>query len=73
MSVNLRVVFHKPHVAEDDSCPADTSDVESSSFLVTLVQDDEVHDLSNVTSFIEGSVYVIDRDGSGVALGAQVV
>ena len=30
--VNLGVVFHKPHVADDDGCPANTSDVEGGSF-----------------------------------------
>jgi len=57
--VNLRVVFHKPHVAKDDSCPANTSDMEGGSLQVTLVLDNEVHNLHNVT-FIEGSIYIID-------------
>ena len=68
--VNLGVVLHKPHVAEDDSCPANTSDVEGGSFQVTLVWDNEVYDLSNVTGFIEGSIYIIDGNGLGEALGA---
>ena len=68
--VNLRVVFHKPHVAEDDGCSADISDMEGGSVQVTLVLDYEVHDLSNVTSFIGGSVYIIDGNSLGEALGA---
>ena len=64
MPVNLRVVLHKQHVAKDDSCLADTSDVEGDLFQVTLVLDDEVHDLSNVSDFVEGSVYVIVGNGS---------
>ena len=67
--VNLGVVY-KPCVAEDDSHPANTSNMESGSFQVTLVLDDEVHELSNVTSFMGSSIYIIDRDGSGEVLGA---
>ena len=52
MPVNLGVVFHKPCVAKDDSHPVDTSDMKGGSFQVTLVLDDEAHNLSNVTSFI---------------------
>jgi len=63
--VNLRVVHHKPYVAEYDSCQADTSDVEGGSFWVTIVLDNDVHDLSNVTGFVEGSIYVIDGNGLG--------
>jgi len=40
---------------------------------MTLVLDYEVHDLGDVTIFVEGSVYIIDRNGSGEALGAQIV
>ena len=54
----------------DDSHPADTSDIEGGSLQVTLVLDDEVHNLSNVTSFIGGSIYIIDGNGLGEALGA---
>jgi len=36
---------------------------------MTLVLDYEVHDLGDVTIFVEGSVYIIDRNGSGEALG----
>ena len=57
-------------MAEDDSHPADTSDVEGGSLQVTLVLDDEVHNLSNVTSFIEGCIYIIDGNGLGEMLGA---
>jgi len=67
--VNPRVVFHKPHVAEDDSHLANTSDMEGGSLQVTLVLDDEVHNLSNVSGLIEGSIYIIDRNGLGEALG----
>ena len=70
MPVNLRVVFHKPCVAEDDGCLANTSDMEGGLFQVTLVLDYEVHDLSNVTGFVEGSIYIIDGNGLGEALGA---
>jgi len=66
--VNLRVVLHKPCLSEDDSCLANTSDVEGGSFQMTLVLDNEVHDLGNVTGFVEGSFYVVDVDGSGEAL-----
>ena len=46
--VDLGVVFHKPCVAKDDSHLPDTGDVEGGSLQVTLVLDDEVHNLSNV-------------------------
>jgi len=36
---------------------------------VTLVLDYEVHNLSDVTTFVEGSVYVIDGNDSGEVLG----
>ena len=70
MPVNLRVVFHKPCVAEDDGCLANTSDMEGGLFQVTLVLDYEVHNLSDVTGFIKGFVYIIDGSGSGEAMGA---
>ena len=56
-------------VAEDDSHLTDTSDMEGGSFQVALVLDDEVHDVSNVTGFVEGSIYVIDGNGLGEAMG----
>jgi len=62
-------VFHKPCVAEDYGCSAN-SDIEVGSFQVTFVLDYEVHNLSDVTSFIKGSVYVKDGNDSVEALGA---
>ena len=46
-----------------------TIDVDGGRFQMTLVLDNEVHDLSNVTGFIEGEIYVIDRNGLKVVLG----
>jgi len=68
--VDLRVVLHEPCVAEEDSHLANTSAMEGGSLQVTLVLDDEVHNLSNVTGLIEGSIYIIDRNGSWEVLCA---
>ena len=36
---------------------------------MSLVLDHEVHDLGNVTGFVEGSIYIIDGNGLGEVLG----
>ena len=66
----LQDITHEPGVAEDDSCPANTIDMEGGSPQVTHVLDNEVNNLSIVTCFIEGFIYVIDRNGLGEGLGA---
>ena len=48
---------------------ADTCDMEGGPFQLTLVLYDEVHNLVNVTGFVEGYIYVIDGNGLGEVLG----
>ena len=63
-------MFYEPHFTEDDGCSANFHDMEGGSFRVTSVLDYEVNNFSDVADFIKGSIHIIDRDGSGEALGA---
>ena len=47
---------------------ANTSDVEGGSFHMTSILDYKVNTFSDVASFIEGSIHVIDGDGDGEVL-----
>jgi len=55
---------------EDNGQSANSCDMNSGSFRVTSILDHEVNNFSDVASFIKGSIHIIDRDGSGEALGA---
>ena len=66
-------MFYKPGVSEDDGRSANARDMEGGSFRVISILDYEVDDFGDVASIIEGSIYIVDRDGSREALGAQIL
>jgi len=66
-------MFYKPGVSEDDGHSANAHDMEGGSFRVISILDYEVDNFGDVASIIEGSIYIVDRDGSRDALGAQIL
>jgi len=66
-------MFYKPGVSKDDGCSANAHDMEGGSFRVISILDYEVDNFSDVASIIEGSIYIVDRDGSREALGVQIL
>ena len=73
MPVNVRVVFHEPHVPKDNSGLANTGDMECHLLGVVLVLDDQVDDFGDMPGFIGSPIHIVDWDCSGESVGPYVL
>jgi hypothetical protein len=63
--VNTRVKVMQPGVTKNDTIPSEVANVESFSDLFVLARDEEVNKVSDLASFVRGSIDVMEVYGEG--------
>src|SRR5882724_1737372 len=71
--VYLGVMFHEPHVLEDNCSLANSHNVECRPFRVVFVLDYQVNNLGDMSCFIGSPIYVVDQDCSRQLMGLYVL